>query len=75
MRKARAVEQHFNGSLDGFSEFLWDHVDGKPVQNEFEATSQVPAKTEVSDRLSKEGLHLRGLHHLLCFYAGREHGE
>lgn len=53
VRNARAVMEHFNGSLDAFSEFLWDHVDGKPLQNEFEATSQVPAKTEVSDRLSK----------------------
>jgi DNA-3-methyladenine glycosylase I len=53
VRNARAVMEHFNGSLDAFSEFLWDHVGGKPVQNEFEATSQVPAKTEVSDRLSK----------------------
>lgn len=53
VRNARAVMQHFDGSLEAFSEFLWDHVGGRPVQNEFEATSQVPAKTEVSDRLSK----------------------
>ena len=53
VRNARAVLQHFDGSLDAFSEFLWDHVGGKPLQNEFEESSQVPAKTEVSDRLSK----------------------
>lgn len=38
----------------GFSEFIWRHVDGKPVVNRFKTTAQVPAKTKMSEGLSKE---------------------
>jgi DNA-3-methyladenine glycosylase I len=38
----------------GFSEFIWKHVDGKPKVNRFKSTSQVPAKTEMSEGLAKE---------------------
>jgi DNA-3-methyladenine glycosylase I len=38
----------------GFSELLWKHVDGKPLVNHFKATKQVPAKTKMSEGLSKE---------------------
>ena len=36
-----------------FSQFLWDFVDGKPVQNSWRERGQVPAETEVSRRMSK----------------------
>jgi DNA-3-methyladenine glycosylase I len=39
---------------EGFSQFLWRHVEGRPVQNRFRAMSEVPAETEVSRRISKE---------------------
>jgi DNA-3-methyladenine glycosylase I len=38
----------------GFSALLWGFLDGKPKQNRFRSTSQVPAETELSRRISKE---------------------
>lgn len=37
----------------GFSAFLWDFVDGVPVQNRFMAMSQVPAQTETSQAMAR----------------------
>ena len=36
-----------------FARWLWDFVDNKPVVNEPGAMSDIPAKTELSDRMSK----------------------
>jgi DNA-3-methyladenine glycosylase I len=38
----------------GFAELIWKHVDGKPQVNRFKSTKQVPAKTRMSESLSKE---------------------
>jgi DNA-3-methyladenine glycosylase I len=38
----------------GFSPLLWDFVDGEPQVNRFRSTSQVPAETALSRRVSKE---------------------
>ncbi|MEL6365696.1 MAG: DNA-3-methyladenine glycosylase I [Pseudomonadota bacterium] len=38
---------------DGFSGFLWDFVDGAPLQNRWETMNDVPAKTPVSEAMSK----------------------
>jgi DNA-3-methyladenine glycosylase I len=38
----------------GFSKLLWGFLDGKPKINRFRSTSQVPAESEVSRRMSKE---------------------
>ena len=38
----------------GFTELIWKHVDGKPVTNRFKTIKQVPAKTKMSEGLSKE---------------------
>ena len=37
-----------------FDRYLWDWVDGKPVLNAWDALRQVPARTELSDRISKD---------------------
>lgn len=37
-----------------FAEYVWGFVDGKPVQNKFKSLKDVPAKTAVSDALSKD---------------------
>jgi len=37
-------------SGESFSDFLWSFTNGKPIQN----TGPVPAKTELSERISKE---------------------
>jgi len=38
----------------GFSDLLWDFLDGKPKQNAFRSTKLVPAETDISRRMSKE---------------------
>jgi DNA-3-methyladenine glycosylase I len=37
-----------------FDTYLWDFVGGDPKQNRFRIQGQVPASTELSDRLSKD---------------------
>ncbi len=37
-----------------FSAFLWRYVDGKPVRNRHRSAATVPARTEISDALSKD---------------------
>lgn len=39
-----------HGSLDAY---LWSFVDGQPIRNRWKDRSEVPATTEVSDRMSK----------------------
>lgn len=43
-----AIDEY--GSLD---KYLWSFVDGKPMRNAWRLMKDVPAKTEVSDRMSK----------------------
>ncbi len=38
----------------GFSKFLWDFVDGKPIVNNFKTHGSVPASTPLSAKISKE---------------------
>lgn len=38
----------------GFSKFIWDYVDGTPLQNRFRSLSQVPSQTPLSTRISKD---------------------
>jgi DNA-3-methyladenine glycosylase I len=38
----------------GFSQLLWDFVDGKPKINAYRSTQQVPAETVISQKMSKE---------------------
>ncbi len=40
-------------SGQGFADFVWDHVDGIPVQNSWRDLAEVPASTPTSVRLSK----------------------
>lgn len=44
----------------GFDKFLWDFVDGKPLQNEFVWMADVPAETPLSKDISK-ALKARGM--------------
>lgn len=37
-----------------FNAYIWSFVDGKPINNHWESLSQVPATTDISDRLSKD---------------------
>ncbi|MEJ6395691.1 DNA-3-methyladenine glycosylase I [Gymnodinialimonas sp. 2305UL16-5] len=38
----------------GFDTFVWDFVEGTPLVNAFETLGDVPAATEMSERMSKE---------------------
>ena len=38
----------------GFSAFLWDFVDGKPIVNRLKPGDRIPAETDISRKLSKE---------------------
>jgi DNA-3-methyladenine glycosylase I len=38
----------------GFSPYLWDFVDGKPIVNRYKTMSEIPAETEISRIISKE---------------------
>lgn len=46
--------------FESFSKYLWNFVDGKPVQNTFKTLKEVPAQTELSDTISKD-LKKRGM--------------
>lgn len=37
-----------------FSHFIWSYVDHKPIQNHFKSLKDIPAKTDLSDRISKD---------------------
>ena len=45
-----AVQKEFGS----FSRYLWDWVGGQPVLNGWRSRSQVPASTDLSDRLSRD---------------------
>lgn len=49
-RATRKVIEEY-GSLDTY---FWSFVDGKPIRNRWREHAQVPARTELSDRLSKD---------------------
>jgi DNA-3-methyladenine glycosylase I len=38
----------------GFSELIWKHVDGKPIVNRCRELKDIPARSEMSEKLSKE---------------------
>ena len=38
----------------GFSQYLWNFVDGAPVQNKFRRQDQIPAETPLSLKISKD---------------------
>ena len=37
-----------------FDAFIWSYVDGKPIRNHFTSEEEVPARTPLSDRISKD---------------------
>lgn len=46
----RKVQEEF----DSFDTFLWSFVDNTPIENHWENIFDVPASTELSDKISKE---------------------
>ncbi len=43
-----------------FDTYIWNFIDGKPIQNKFKSMKELPAKTEFSDVISKD-LKKRGM--------------
>ncbi len=39
---------------EDFSEYLWSFVDGKPIQNKWRSSRDLPTKTDISEKLSKD---------------------
>jgi DNA-3-methyladenine glycosylase I len=37
-----------------FSDYIWQFVDGKPIQHHWKKAKQVPASTSISDQMSKD---------------------
>jgi len=37
-----------------FDKYIWDFVDNKPIKNSFKSLSEIPAKTALSDKISKD---------------------
>ena len=42
-----------------FDKYIWGFVDGKPIKNKFKSLKELPARTELSDLISKD-LKMRG---------------
>ena len=53
IRNARAVVE-VRGEFGTFDAYAWSFVGGKPVQNTWRSIEEMPAKTELSDRMSKD---------------------
>jgi DNA-3-methyladenine glycosylase I len=49
-RRFIEVQQEF-GSFDAY---IWGFVDGKPIKNKFKSLQELPAKTPLSDAISKD---------------------
>lgn len=45
----RVVEE-----FGSFSSYIWSFVDGEPIQHHYQELDEVPATTEISDRMSKD---------------------
>lgn len=43
-----------------FDKFIWSYVEGKPINNKLASISQIPVKTDLSDKISKD-LKKRGM--------------
>lgn len=52
--KAAGIYCDMMGRGEGFSDYLWKFVDGRPLQPDFRDRSQVPTETEVARKLSKD---------------------
>lgn len=39
---------------NGFTNYMWNFVDGKPVKNTWKSLDQIPATTPLSDKISKD---------------------
>jgi DNA-3-methyladenine glycosylase I len=53
VKNARAFLQ-VQEQFGSFAEYQWRFVDGKPIQNHWKSMAQLPAKTPLSEAISKD---------------------
>ncbi len=59
-RKIESVIKNAKGFIEiqkefgSFDAYLWTYVDGKPIQNNIKGMEDLPAKTDISEKLSKD---------------------
>lgn len=49
-QKFLEVSEHYGS----FAQFIWNFVDGKPIVNHWKELKEIPSRTELSDKISKE---------------------
>lgn len=63
IRNRRKIEASINNAkqfliiqkeFGSFCNYIWGFVDGKPIINSYKELSQIPCKTELSERISKD---------------------
>ncbi len=52
--KNAALFQEIQGEYGAFSNYIWGFVGGSPIVNAFKTSSEVPATSDISDRISKD---------------------
>ncbi len=60
VRKNAIAFINIQKEFGSFSNYIWKFVDNKPIVNNLKSTSEIPAKTEISDKISKD-LKKRGM--------------
>ncbi|MDX1498173.1 MAG: DNA-3-methyladenine glycosylase I [Salinisphaeraceae bacterium] len=53
IRNAKAF-LNIQDEFGSFADYWWGFVDGQPIQNHWRSLKEVPAKTELSDQISKD---------------------
>lgn len=53
IKNAKAIIQ-VRKEFGTFDKYIWEFVNGKPIQNKFKTLKQLPAKTELSDKISED---------------------
>ena len=53
VKNARACLE-VKSEFGSFSDFLWQFIDGQPIQNQWKSHQQIPVKTAESDAMAKE---------------------
>ena len=54
VRKNAAIFIEIQNQYGSFSNYIWKFVDFKPIKNHWHIYAEVPAKTEISDLISKD---------------------
>lgn len=54
VRKNAVVFLKIQEEFGSFDNYIWRYVDGKPLVNNISSLSEIPTKTEISDKISKD---------------------